>query len=391
MNKASVAIVGAGVAGLSCAWLLARQGWQVTLYEKAENLRSHGYMLGLSGPGFMAAEQMGILDTLRQCDRPVFENRYLDKSGAEILRIRYQQLLGSVDWLTLSRTQLVDTLYQRLCEDTDVSIRFATTVSRFNNSAAGVELHLCDGSQQQVDLLIGADGVHSKIRQQLLAEQPTPLEYLGYRVAAFQGVDSLGLEDDFVSFAQPGKLSEYYRLADNRMAGLYAWKDDDTARPADRQQALEILRQRFSDANPKVQHCLETVEQDSPLLFDSLAMVILPSWSKQRVLLMGDAAHCLTLLSGQGAGMAMRSALLLAEKLASEPIEAALASHEKALRPSIERIQQRSRDIAPWFIPATEKAFKRRNWLLKWLPKRFIGWYFLRAIKADMQAAGSAN
>lgn len=387
MTAQSVIISGAGVGGLSAAWWLSGLGWQVTLVEQAPDLRADGYMIGISGPGYQAAERMGLLDDLQQYNHHIRENLYLDTQGKELLKVRYHDILGSLDWLTLARTDLVRELHRKVTEETNTRICFATRITEFSQNEDKVTVNLSDGQQLTADLLIGADGIHSSTRKQLLGDKPEQLEHLGYRVAAFQAPDSLGLKNDFLSYAQPGQLVEFYTLQKNRLAGLYLWKDDDIRRPQSRQEARQWLTERYSSSHPEALHCLQQLPDDEPLFFDSLTMVTLPEWSKGRVLLLGDAAHCLTLLSGQGAGMAMMSACVLAEKLKHHAVPEALALHEQQLRPAITGLQQRSRDIAPWFIPATPRSFRLRNLLLKWLPKRFIGWYFLRAVRADILAA----
>lgn len=381
-------IIGAGVAGLSNAWWLSLLGWQVTLVERAADLRSDGYMIGLSGPGYQAAEKMGILQQLQQFNMQIEENLYLDSTGREILRLRYPELLNAIDWLTLSRADLVHTLYEKVTTETETRLLFSTELTAYDAQKDNVIVSLINGESLQADLLIGADGVHSKLRQQLFPQQDC-LEPLGYRVAAFQTDDCLHLQRDFLSYAQPGHLAEFYTLKQGRLASLYLWKDAETERPADRQAAQQVLQQRFADSHPNTLHWVEQLPEDAPLFFDHLTMVKLPQWSSGRVLLVGDAAHCLTLLSGQGAGMAMMSAYVLAQKLKQHNIDNALVQHDAQLRPAIDRLQQRSRDIAPWFIPATQSSFLRRNWLLKWLPKKLIGWYFLRAIRADIVAAST--
>ncbi len=391
MKQQSVIISGAGVGGLSAAWWLSQLGWQVTLIEKAPDLRADGYMVGISGPGYQAAEKMGIIDNLQQYNHHIHENLYLNTEGKELLRVRYHDLLGSLDWLTLARTDLVKELHRKVTEETDTRLCFASQITSFSQQDQQVEVTLNDGQQLTADLLIGADGIHSNTRKQLWGDKLEHLEHLGYRVAAFQMPDSLGLKNDFLSYAQPGQLVEFYTLRKNRLASLYLWKDDAIERPQSRQQAREWLEKQYSESHPQTRHCLQQLPDDEPLFFDNLTMVTLPKWSQGRVLLLGDAAHCLTLLSGQGAGMAMMSAYILAEKLKQYPVDEALQHHEQQLRPAITNLQQRSRDIAPWFIPATPRSFRLRNLILKWLPKRIIGWYLLRSVRADILAANAVE
>lgn len=114
----------------------------------------------------------------------------------------------------------------------------------------------------------------------------------------------------------------------------------------------------------------------------------LPKWSKGRVLLLGDAAHCLTLVSGQGAGMALTSAEMLGNALRSAPdLASALERHETALRPIINRLQARSRKMAFFFIPRGKFAFHLRNAVMRHMPRAWLGRYFTSAIKAEIALA----
>ncbi len=99
-------------------------------------------------------------------------------------------------------------------------------------------------------------------------------------------------------------------------------------------------------------------------------MVELPKWSQGRVLLLGDSAHCLTLVSGQGAGMALASAEMLGKALLAEAdLDKALVLHEQKLRPIIGRLQARSRKMAAMFIPRSAFAFHLRNFIMRNMPR----------------------
>jgi 2-polyprenyl-6-methoxyphenol hydroxylase-like FAD-dependent oxidoreductase len=132
---------------------------------------------------------------------------------------------------------------------------------------------------------------------------------------------------------------------------------------------------------------LDELPDNAPLFFDDLDMIEMGCWSSGRVLLLGDSAHCLTLISGQGAGMAMTSACILVQELARGDVDTALARHEVRLWPSIERLQARSRRIAPLFIPATPGTFALRNWIMRHMPPRVLAWHFARAIRSEVLVA----
>jgi 2-polyprenyl-6-methoxyphenol hydroxylase-like FAD-dependent oxidoreductase len=386
MTQRYALIVGAGVAGLAAAWWLAEIGWRVTVVERAPDLRANGYMLGLSGPGHEAVRRMGLLPELQARGRHIAENVYRGRDGRELLRLRYHEFLGGLEWITLIRTDLVAVLHDAARQVAD--IRFGVTVADFKPDAAGVSATLTDGSTIRADLLIGADGAHSAIRAATFGEEAQFARPLGYRVAAFQAPDTLHLGADFLSYAEPGRLAEVYTLAEDRIATLYIWRTPEHGAVAPAARA-DALRAAFAGTHPDALGWIDAAGTREPIFFDDVELIDMPAWSKGRVLLLGDSAHCLTLISGQGAGMALTSACLLAEELAKGDIEAALQRHEQRMRPAIARLQARSRKMAQWFIPATPFAFRTRNTIMRLMPRFLLGRYFLRAVRSEILAAAS--
>ena len=105
------------------------------------------------------------------------------------------------------------------------------------------------------------------------------------------------------------------------------------------------------------------------------------------MVLVGDAAHCLTLISGQGAGMAMAGAYILSQELAAEAPQAALARYDRRLRPTVLKLQERARKTAPLFIPSTKRSFARRNFIMKYAPKKILYWYISKTIRSESRLA----
>lgn len=377
-------VVGAGVAGLGAAWWLSSIGWRITVIERAPDLRTDGYMLGLSGPGYEVAGRMGLMPVLRERERPIEENLHLDRDGREVLRLRYRDFLKGLDWVTLSRSDLAEVLHDAVRDRAD--IRFGTTLAAYEDHGDGVVATLSDGTTVAADLLIGADGVNSRLRATLFGERPEFRQHLGYRVAAFQTEDTLGLGRDFLSYVEPGRIAEFYTLAEGRLATLYIWRTDETA-PIAAEHRRDALLAAFAGAHPDAMRWIEDMAPDAPLFFDTMTMIDLPAWSRGRALLLGDAAHCLTLISGQGAGIALTSACVLSEELATGDIDGALVRHAERVRPSVEALQQRSRRMAAWFLPATPFAFRLRHAILRNLPRPLLAWYFRRGVRSEILAA----
>jgi len=381
MTSPLAVIAGAGIAGLASAYWLNRIGWRAVIVERAESLRGNGYMMGLSGPGYETAGRMGLHDRLAELSYDINENLYYDSRGRELLRLRYRDFLQNLPYLAVRRTDLVQVIHDELSEGTD--LRFGETVTGWQESENGIDVKLAGGGALRADLLIGADGFRSSIRPLLFEAESNHLEELGYYFAVYDIEDRLALDTDFLSYTEPGHLAEYYALAGGRLAAMHVWRDK--RRHLDRRTDRWGLLEEVSQAShPRVRELLALARKGEPPVIDSLTMVTLPEWSKGRVLLLGDSAHCLTLVSGQGAGMALASAELLSRELATQPdLAQALAAHEQKLRPTIEKLQRRSRRMASVFIPESSFAFHMRNTLLRHMPKSWLGRYFSNAIKSE--------
>ncbi|CAK7213432.1 hypothetical protein SBRCBS47491_001795 [Sporothrix bragantina] len=388
-TKPTALIVGAGISGLSAAWWLDKAGWRSILIERSAAIRDGGYVMSLAGPSRKTIKEMGLQDTLEQMSIKFEENIILDKGGHELIRFKYEDVHGSgpEGSLAICRDDLARIISQHLPEGAD--IRFSETLGDVSEEGDKIKATLkTSGESIEADLLIGADGIRSDVRSRFWRDVDC-LEHLGYSYAVYdvEGTATDTHTSTCVTYNSPGHADILYELRDKRLAGLHLWRDD-AVHLNDRADRMKTVREATEGAGIKaVSDVVNQAEKAgcTPVV-DSLTMVNLPQWSKGRVLLLGDAAHCLTLISGQGAGMALVSAEILGKELqATKDVAHALANHGRRLRPAITRLQDRSRSMAAVYVTKNWLGYFVRNLILKILPYRWIVAWLADSAKAELK------
>lgn len=397
-------IVGAGIGGLSAAWWLDKAGWNSTIIERAASIRPGGYIMSLSGLGYETLKRMNLKDKLEGVSYQFGENVIKDSGGRELLRLRYADVHGGsdVDNMAVCRDDLAGGLAAALPET--ATIRFGEELASAVDDGSKVRAKLKSGEEMEADLLIGADGIRSSVRDEFWKGENC-LENLGYSFATYDLHEKKELECSCVSYNCPGHLDILYALRDDRVAALHVWRDDQPKRPDPSRPKFDLLREVVTGDVPLISEVMESAEKGgaSPLV-DSLSMVVLSKWSKGRIVLLGDAACCITFMSGQvksppyvpiptlrstnfsqGAGMALASAEILANELkATADVPKALENWEKKLRPVIERLQKRSRTLAAMYIPKNKLVYTARSLVLKFMPYSFIVRWHAKSLASEI-------
>ncbi|MCX4426440.1 FAD-dependent monooxygenase [Streptomyces mirabilis] len=356
-------ICGAGIAGLSLAGRLHNVlGWEVVVVEKAPGPRTEGYMIDFFGPGYDAAEAMGVLPWLEELGYPISGAAFVDDQGRCRARLGYDQFARSLNGrlLSIMRPDLELALRERL--SFAVGLRFGVGPAHIDASTHGVRVTLTDGSSVDADLLVGADGIHSTVRALAFGEEQRYVRHLGYHTAAFTFDDPEAhaeLGDRFCLTDTVGRQMGLYALRDGKVAAFIVHHATEPCRPDDTRAAL---RREYGSLGWLVPRALANCPPPSRIYYDQVAQTDLPSWSRGRVVLIGDACHAVSLLAAQGASLAIAGAYILADQLArSRSIEEALAGYERLWRPVITRRQRSARRTARWFLPASPRQLRLRR------------------------------
>ncbi|WP_178391960.1 FAD-dependent monooxygenase [Pseudomonas putida] len=378
-----ILIQGAGIAGLAAAWWLKKRGFEPVLVERAADLRCDGFVLSLGGSGHDIAGRMGILEGLMAKGVELGRTQFRDSQGRDVLLIDHRKHLRQTNLLPVCRDDLVNALHRALNDQ--VAIRFGTQVETLAQDGEGVDVCFDDGTTERFDFVVAADGCFSSLRQRYFASDDACLKSLGYSAAAFtlEGAQARGGERH-VSFSEPGYTVELYGMREDLLAALFVWQDHEGLR-VPRAQRAGRLREMFVHAHGDIQRALEALPEGFYL--DHLMQVHLPAWHQGRLVLLGDAAHCLTLASGRGASMAITGAWLLAEELARSGDVAALQRYETRLRPDITVLQALAPKMAGWYVPLTRRGWHLRNLFMRWTPDWLTGWMLRRTFTEVDQGA----
>ncbi|MFC4374239.1 FAD-dependent oxidoreductase [Nocardia halotolerans] len=350
-----VLIVGAGIAGLAAALRMHRHGWDVVVVERAQSRRSSGYLVNLHGPGYDAAERLGLLPTLTPRDIGFFTSILVHADGSEKFAIPAAVAQAAVGnrALSLFRGDLESALYDAVADLAD--IRFGTTVQAVAQDAGEVVVTLSDGTRMQAELLIGADGVHSRVRELVFGPEADYLVDLGHMVGAFplEQVPEQVPEGAGTTFLGPRRTAAVMNLGPGRSSTFFAYRSPDPATEL----ALgptPALTRAFGDLGRGVADALRQLGADpASAYFDSVGQVVMDRWSHGRVVLLGDAAWCVTVFAGYGAALALEGADRLGAAVAAhgDDISTALDAWETSLRPEVRKRQALARKGISRFAP----------------------------------------
>lgn len=387
MKKQRVLISGAGIAGPSLAQRLLRYGFEPTLIERAPEFRAGGYMIDVWGTGYEVVERFGLLATARERGYVFDRLMFVDARGKRVSGFGgrvFQQVLGG-QFFSIPRGDLARTIHEDI--DHRLETLYGTFIRALRQDPGGVDVVLSTGEERRFDFLIGADGLHSRVRELAFGAEVQFEKYLGYVAASFiaEGYRHRD-EATYVSFARPGRQISRYAMRRGQSAFLlvFAEKDKPTIAARDVAAQKALLRTIFANEGWEAAEIVNRLDAAEDLYFDAVSQIRMPRWTKGRIALVGDAAHSPSLLAGAGAAFAMLGAYILAGELhaANGDFECAFPAYERQLQPYILRQQQAAERLASSFTPKTKIGMFARNRGLNlmnvpvlgvWLARRMLG------------------
>lgn len=372
-TSSRILISGAGVAGLTAAIWLGRAGFRPVVVERAEDVRADGYIISLSHRSYRYAEALDLLDEIDARSAGIVASSYHRTGHGPLLELDYGRLFQGVDVVQIMRDDLQNILYEQARDLAD--FRFGTSIAELRADGPAAQVTLSDGSEAGFDVVIGADGAHSNVRD--LAFPPGELEerHLGLCSAAFRLPNILGLSAKFETHMERDRYMVVFTTREGGLASVFVWQTDMPGAPPAAERAA-VLRAAFAGAPAPTARVLEHCPDDGAFYMDPLVQVRLPRWHAGPAVLVGDAAHCMTLISGQGATMAFTGACALCERLVALPATEAFRAYEADLRATVIEVQDRTRDAARWYVPRSAWRRALRDGAMWMLPRTLFERHF---------------
>jgi 2-polyprenyl-6-methoxyphenol hydroxylase-like FAD-dependent oxidoreductase len=342
-----VLVAGGGIAGQALAFWLTRGGHRVTVVERFPALRATGAQVDLRGQGIEAVERMGLLDAVR--------GKLVDEAGVAFVDARgraratimantsgqgRQTLTSEYE---IMRGDLVRILHDASKDDTEYL--FGVSVDGFEQDEQKVLAHFSDGSSSEFDLLVGADGQGSRIRQAILPGFD-PYWRVGIHMAYWfipRIASDTNVRDTYMVPGGRQIMRRSHNPTETQVYFVMREESEEASaihrEPVERQR--EFWASRFRDAGWQTARFIDGM-QTSPFFYSQeIVQVRTDTWSRGRVVLVGDAAHCASPYSGMGTSGGLVGAYVLAGEINRHPgdVPTALANYDRVLRPFVDEIQ----------------------------------------------------
>jgi 2-polyprenyl-6-methoxyphenol hydroxylase-like FAD-dependent oxidoreductase len=322
-----VLIAGAGIGGLTLACALRGAGLSATVFERAEALRPVGAGITVQMNAMAALRSLGLADAVAEAGASMSSAAMRNPSGQKLSSLAFEALQREfgVPVIAIHRARLQAVLLAHAGEE---HVHLGRAVKGLHDDGQKVTVELSDGSTATGDLLVGADGLHSVVRREVLGD--APLRYSGY--TSWRGVAKAA------SLVEPGATSETWgpgaRFGIVPIGhGEVYWFATQNAPAGGRDEpgrARAHLLERFGGWHAPIAGLLEATAEEHIVRTDINDRPPVEHWSKGRVTLLGDAAHPMTPNMGQGGCQAMEDAVVLAGCLAREAdVPSALAAYER--------------------------------------------------------------
>jgi 2-polyprenyl-6-methoxyphenol hydroxylase-like FAD-dependent oxidoreductase len=363
-NK-NVLISGASFAGLSTAYWMNKFGYRVTIVEVSAGLKKGGTPVNIQGDTIGIVKRMGLFDRIEanQLRMEIMEFKNADDvtERQDFTQQRHEER-GEVEY-EIERDILLDMMHEAVKDK--VTFIYGNSITGLRDAEDHIDVTFKNGSPQTFDLVFGCDGIHSAVRKLWFGPESEFSHFLDTYFSITIVNKLLIQENTTQMYSEPGKtvmLNAYNGKTDICLA--YFSEKEIAYDYRNEQQQRNMILDQFKGTGWRTPELLEEVQRSKTFYFDKLCQMKMPSWTKGRVALVGDAGYCASPAAGRGGSLAIDGAAALAdafEKCGGDH-ELAFREYNESFRPFIEEVQASVVNFGlAALVPRTEAAISKRN------------------------------
>jgi 2-polyprenyl-6-methoxyphenol hydroxylase-like FAD-dependent oxidoreductase len=363
----NILISGAGIAGPSLALWLARHGATVTVVERAPGPRTGGQAVDFKGATHRTVlERMGILDDVLARQTGGADQTVVDAAGTPLTVIPGEFTGGDIE---IRRGDLAALLYEHTRHTCEYV--FGDAITSLTDTGSGVHVTFERSAPRTVDLVVGADGIHSNVRRLAFGPEQDFVHHLGYHYA----LATLDVTGDGLMYNEPGRM---IALGGPKAQSFFVFAAGELSYDRyDAEQQKKLVLDAYRGGGWRIPEVLAAIPAAPDFFLDSISRVVIDDYAKSRVVLLGDAAYGNT-LAGFGSGLAVVGAYVLAGELLRGDHEAAFRRYTELMR-GYAKVTKKG-TAGPFLAPRTKRGIRARNWVFQrsflfrpmmWLTNRF--------------------
>ncbi|MEB0260818.1 MULTISPECIES: FAD-dependent monooxygenase [unclassified Mucilaginibacter] len=363
-NK-KVLISGASIAGFSAAWWMNNLGYEVTVVELAGEPRVAGGAVNIEDAALDAVKRMGIFEQLKSNRLNVELIEFKDAGDVTVgsMPIITGTAELSDNEIEIERDKFIGILYDDL--KNDINFIFNNRIAALTETEDDIKVAFKNGGEQSFHLVFGCDGSHSGVRKLWFGPEQ---DYEHFLQAYFSItiVNKLLIKQKTMQMYNVPDIGMMLNSYKNKTDIIFCFYSEEQIQYDYRNiaQQRKIILDQFADESWRSAELLTEIQNSPDFYFDKFCQIKMPTWTKGRVALVGDAGYCASPAAGKGASLSVIGAEALADALQKHNgnYELAFADYNKELRPFIEEVQATAEfNVRENFIPRTEEAIQKRN------------------------------
>lgn len=354
-----ILVIGGGVAGPTFCLFCKKFGIdaEITLIERAPEFKNIGFAISLWGNGRKILDKLDIIKNLD--DKEGYEIPWdaLETPKHHFLKIFFFDIFKKFGpTMTITRSSLQKTLVGAM-EKQSIKIKLGTTAKIIENNPKGISVEFSNGSKENFDLLVASDGVRSTVRDDVFGKDM--IKPYGITAWVFWVGEKLDHPKGVLAICGKGKVAMVFPIFERAFVMLGVKIAQGNSEPAETRK--EYLHKLFNNFDSFVHTAIDSVEKPEDILRTELSHVVMDEWYRKRVVLIGDAQHALSPVTGMGASFAMEDSFVLAEELSRNNIDEALSKFTKRRQHRIRMVKKLSSMLDSWVLATGLKAFLRDN------------------------------